>query len=162
VTLDFSSFNTETTNDRVQVYDLVSGNLLGTYSGNLNPPPTDITAGSGQMLVMWSTNKMIRGEGWQASYTITVSTEESDAVDNLRIFPNPTSGKLTVSFENSASRSVTLDLVSLKGAMVYSATTGPFKGMYEKTLDLSALAKGVYTLKITSEKGVSVSKVIVQ
>jgi hypothetical protein len=46
--------------------------------------------------------------------------------------------------------------------MVYSATTGPFKGMYEKTLDLSALAKGVYTLKITSEKGVSVSKVIVQ
>ena len=162
VTLDFSSFNTETTNDRVQVYDLVSGNLLGTYSGNLNPPPTDITAGSGQMLVMWSTNKIIRGEGWQASYTITVSTEESDAVDNLRIFPNPTSGKLTVSFENSASRSVTLDLVSLKGAMVYSATTGPFKGMYEKTLDLSALAKGVYTLKITSEKGVSVSKVIVQ
>jgi len=162
VTLDFSSFNTEETNDKIQVYDLGAGTLLGTYSGNMPDPPTGITSTSGEMLIIWSTNMSIRGEGWEASYSITVGTEESAAVDHLYVYPNPAHDNLVVKFDGEGLQTVQLDLYSLKGSLVYSDTRSNLTGQVEEHINLSNVAKGVYMLRITSEQGVSNTKVIVQ
>ncbi|MBC8315717.1 MAG: C10 family peptidase [Bacteroidetes bacterium] len=162
VILDFTSFNTQEIKDKVQVYDLISGQLLGTFSGNLTPPPTGITATSGRMMVMWSSNIMTRGEGWDASYSIVVGTEESEAVENLYIYPNPASNFLNVKFKATGIGQVTMELVTLTGRTIYSDATGSFENKVEKRLDLSGVAKGVYILRLSSKKGVSNTKVIVR
>lgn len=162
VILDFSSINTEETVDKIQVYDLGSGTLLGTFSGNMTTPPTGLTANSGQMLIMWSTNKTVRGTGWDASYTITVGTEESAAVENLYVYPNPARDYLMVKFDGTSLRSVQVDLYSLKGSRIYSDVLSNLSGQVEQRINLNGVAKGVYMLRITSEQGVSNTKVIVQ
>ncbi|NQV02708.1 MAG: C10 family peptidase, partial [Bacteroidia bacterium] len=163
VTLDFTSFNTEEEYDRILVYDLIpGGELLGTFSGDLTTPPTGITATSGQMLVMWSTNKMNRGVGWDANYTIVVGTEESEAVEHLYVYPNPVTSYLNVHFEATGIRQVKMELLSLTGRTIYSETIGTFGNKIEEQLDLSDIANGIYVLRLSSEKGVSNTKVIVQ
>ncbi|MBN1199026.1 MAG: C10 family peptidase [Bacteroidales bacterium] len=162
VILDFNSLNTEEINDKIQVYDLVAGTLLGTYSGDVTNPPTGITANSGQMLVMWTSNKTVRGVGWDASYSITVATEESAAVDHLYVYPNPAHDYLTVKFDVEGLHTVQIDLYSLKGSLVYSDLLPNLTGQVEERINLIPIAKGVYMLRITSEQGVSNTKVIVQ
>ena len=162
VILDFNSLNTEETNDKIQVYDLGTGTLLGTYSGDMTNPPTGITASSGEMLVMWSTNKTVRGIGWDASYSITVGTEESAAVDHLYVYPNPAHDFLMVKFDGTELGTVQLDLYSLKGTKIYSDVRLNVNGQVEERISLSGVSKGIYMLRITSEQGVSNTKVIVQ
>jgi len=162
VILDFNSLNTEETNDRIQVYDLGLGTLLGTYSGDMSDPPTGITATSGQMLVMWSSNKTVRGVGWDASYTITVGTEESAPVENLYVYPNPARDYLIVKFDAPSLRTVHLDLFSMTGRKVYSGVMNGIQGQVENRIDLTGLVKGVYMLRITSDQGISNTKVIVR
>ena len=72
LTLNFSSFDTEATNDVVNVYDgnTTSATLLGTFSGTTIP--SAITSTGGRMLVEFITNGSINFPGWDANYTSTV------------------------------------------------------------------------------------------
>jgi hypothetical protein len=160
ITLDFSFFNTEETNDKVQVYDLISGDLLGTFSGELDPPPT-VTANHGEMLVMWNSNKVIRGEGWDASYTIVVGTEESEAVQKLNVYPNPASDYLNIAFDASGVSSVQMDLLSVQGKTVFTQTIPGGQKTFTQQVNISELTQGIYLLRLTSEKGVTITKVVV-
>jgi hypothetical protein len=161
-TLTFSSFNTEEGKDQVSIYDLGGGILLATLSGNYTTPPGPFTSNSGQILMIFNANSTIRGEGWAASYTMTVATPDIQGVEAIKVYPNPTSGLLNVSFNVTETQSVQLDLVSMKGTTVYHENVGSFQGAFTKQLDLSGLAKGIYMLKMTGEKGVTMTKMVVQ
>jgi hypothetical protein len=161
-TLTFSSFDTEEGKDVVSVYDLGGGTLLGTLSGSYTTPPGPFTSSSGQILVIFTANSTIRGEGWEASYTMSVAVPDIKGVEAIKVYPNPTSGILNVSFNVTEMQSVQLDLVSMKGNTVYTEKVGSFKGAFSKQLDLSGYAKGIYMLKMTGETGVTMTKVVVQ
>jgi hypothetical protein len=162
VTLEFSSFNTEEENDRIQIYDLGTGTLLATYSGDYTTPPPAVTAGSGKMMVMWNTNKTVRGEGWAANYTMTVGTEEREHFTNLTVFPNPASSQVTVSFNMKNQGQMNLEMVSVKGGSILTESLPFFQGEYRKTFDITSLAKGIYLLRITSDEGTAVKKIVIE
>lgn len=69
VTLNFSSFETETNFDFVRVYDgdSASDPLLGEFSGNALPP--SLTASSGKMFLVFDTNISVNYPGWSATYS---------------------------------------------------------------------------------------------
>ncbi len=160
VTLSFDSFNTEANNDKVIVYDYVSGDILGTFSGTTIPP--SVTANSGQMYIMFMSDKINRGVGWHGSYSITVGTEEKKAFDNLSVYPNPTEGLININFSLSETQNVKIELVSVKGETVLNESIGNLKGSFTRQLDLSAFSKGVYMLRLTSDKGITNRKIIVE
>ncbi|MEQ1744097.1 MAG: S8 family serine peptidase, partial [Saprospiraceae bacterium] len=69
VTLNFSAFNTENNLDFVRVYDGTDSNapLLGEFSGTDIPPA--LTATSGNMYIVFTTDESITESGWSANYT---------------------------------------------------------------------------------------------
>lgn len=73
VKLTFKSFNTESGNDKLYVYNGTTTNapLLGTYSGSTKPAA--VTASSGKMLLRFVTNASVTKSGWSATYTSTIS-----------------------------------------------------------------------------------------
>ncbi|HOY32603.1 MAG TPA: C10 family peptidase [Bacteroidales bacterium] len=73
VKLTFTSFNTESANDKLYVYNGTSTNdpLLGTFSGTALP--SAVTASSGKMLLRFVTNASVTKSGWSAKYTSTVA-----------------------------------------------------------------------------------------
>jgi hypothetical protein len=162
ITVAFDNFNTEAINDKVQVYNAVNPpTLLATYSGDhTSSPPAPVTIPSGRAMVKWTSNKDIRGEGWDASYTVTVGTNDQKAFEDLSIFPNPTNGKVNIRFTMNEIQSVRIEILSLKGESVYSLNSGTIKGSFDKEIDLSSLAKGVYILRLISDKGTTNEKIV--
>ena len=135
---------------------------IAIISGQYSTPPDPVSTASGGMMVMFVTNKTIRGQGWDVSYTITVGTEDSKNFENLNVFPNPSEGKINLSFNMNDIQQVKVDVVSLTGQVVYSENSDNFKGHFERQLDLTGLSKGVYMLRLTSDKGITNKKIIIR
>ena len=164
VTLTFNAFNTEADNDKLQVVDLgppavVLASISGDHSAQL---PDPITSPSGKMMLMWNSNKDIRGIGWDASYTITVGTPEPENFSGLTVFPNPATNKVNIGFEIKQSQQIKIEILSLKGETMLSETMPCFKGEYSKCFDVLGYSRGIYLLRLTSDRGTSISKIILQ
>ena len=86
--------------------------------------------------------------GEEAKAEMTVA-EAMDADLDIEVYPNPTTGNLYI------------DAIGIQKVECYSAM-GQLVGVYENVneLNLSDLAKGVYTLRITVPQGVTVRKVV--
>ena len=74
----------------------------------------------------------------------------------VKIYPNPTSGKITVELTNYE-KAAQINIYNTLGSKVYSTST-----MNSVELNLSHLKKGLYVMSITSEGNVETKKVMVQ
>ncbi|MEI6898501.1 MAG: C10 family peptidase [Bacteroidota bacterium] len=163
-TLTFDSFSTEQTKDKVQVYDLIAGTLLGTFSGTYTTMPAPVTSNSGKMYIVFSTDPFNRGDGWSAHYTVdclNVGVEEK-SISGLSIYPNPASQFLNIEFSLNETQLVKLEMISGNGQTLYSETLRSAKGQINKHLDVASWAQGVYMLRITTDKETTSSKVIIR
>ena len=79
----------------------------------------------------------------------TVGISEADVLESLSFYPNPTSG--TITFNCTDIQKV--EVLDAKGRVVM---------IYESSymIDLSKLSKGYYTMRITTDNGVTIRKVI--
>lgn len=162
VTLTFTAFDTEETEDFIQVYDASNNQLQGEFSGSTIPDP--IYVESGELFIIWKTNGAITKSGWEASWEAdNVGIDESNnSLENLRVFPNPTNESLNITFKSKEYQGFDISLSSLTGETVYQSKTGIISGKYNQRINLRSLAKGVYFLNITSSEGTVNRKIIVQ
>jgi hypothetical protein len=114
------------------------------------------------MMLLWSSNSTVRGTGWNASYSMTVGTEEKENFTKLNVFPNPASDKLNIAFTLTESQNVKVEILSLNGLLLYTESINSVKGDFNRTINISEYAKGIYLLKLTSDRGTSVRKVVVE
>ena len=164
ITLTFDNFNTEVTNDKVQVYNVGVNppTIVGEYSGDhTSSPIPPLTINSGKAMVMWTTNKEIRGAGWNASYDVVLGTNDPNPFEDLSVFPNPTDGMLNIQFTMDKLQSVKIDILSLNGETIYQYT-GSCNGNFDKQVDLSSFAKGIYILRMVSDRGTLNEKIILK
>ena len=88
---------------------------------------------------------------------------EGDLFNNsFKIYPNPTNGNLTVTFNTTAKESVIIRLTDMKGDEVYRELKKPFSGEYKTNIDLSKEAKGIYMLNVITDKGIVNRKIVVE
>ncbi|MGE5425273.1 MAG: C10 family peptidase [Syntrophothermus sp.] len=158
ITLVFDSINTEATNDYIDVYDYVTSQKLGTYSGTTVPP--SVTSG-GKMMIVFKTNSTIRGGGFGASYTTIVGTEDK-TVNDLRVFPNPVQSKLNVNFDIDQTTNIRLEIVSTSGIQVFSKDLGMRTGNISEQINLNNVASGIYVLRIHTGQGITNRKIVVE
>jgi len=83
-----------------------------------------------------------------------VQIKENSSIIEAFVFPNPTTGKITIQAEGIES----IEIMSIRGELVISKKT---KGKNQKyLLDLSKESKGIYFIKVTTSNDVAVEKVI--
>ncbi|HXH17896.1 MAG TPA: T9SS type A sorting domain-containing protein [Chitinophagales bacterium] len=91
-----------------------------------------------------------------ASVQVTVVTgiDDVDVMEStLSIYPNPTSGSCEIAFELLNASELTVEMFSLEGQRVLSVKKGGSFGRNTYTLDLHALPKGAYFIKVSTEYG---------
>ncbi len=67
------------------------------------------------------------------------------------VFPNPTSGALTLTMETfGETQTLQLKVYSLIGQEMYSESISPFSGYKQVSLDLSRFPKGFYTVEVSN------------
>ena len=70
------------------------------------------------------------------------------------IFPNPTTGKLTI--ENTTSYNSIVSFYNINGKLIFKTNLNT--GI--QIIDISNFPKGIYTLKILSDKNITVRKIV--
>jgi hypothetical protein len=76
---------------------------------------------------------------------------------NFNVYPNPNNGIFNISISNSVENQ-TIEIKNIIGQIVYSETAS---NSSINTIDLSDLDKGVYTVSLVSESGISTAKKII-
>lgn len=82
------------------------------------------------------------------------------AVSSLRAYPNPTAGVLNIEFNSEASEA-NVQVFSTVGSVVAETTIYGNNGDFNHKLDLSNVAAGTYTVRITTERGTMVVPFII-
>jgi hypothetical protein len=88
----------------------------------------------------------------------------NNSINNIKIYPNPTKGKIKVEFKISEDIKVDLSILSLCGTplkLVYSNKLLK-KGKYTEHIDLSNLSKGIYLCRIATSKKIITEKIIIE
>ncbi|MBM3404001.1 MAG: T9SS type A sorting domain-containing protein [Bacteroidetes bacterium] len=165
LTLFFLAFDTEAGNDKVKIYDTQSGTLLAEYSGTFTTDnmPAPVTAPSGKMFVMFTTNQSVTAQGWKAYYVCApVTVEEQSPFTRLQVYPNPATDKIFVDLTTEKSDQITYTLLSLTGETLFSKKMDHQQGKIHESLDVSGISKGIYFLRISGSQGNMNQKVIIQ
>jgi hypothetical protein len=158
ITLNFNSLQTEAGLDKIKVYD--GSTQIADISGNTIPGPIEATSGS--MFITWSTNLSNCLQGWEAWYEVSnVGIHEESSVSNLEVYPNPASEAFHVSFLVEEKSNLIIKLVTLTGQTCYTEEMQAFSGIYQQDIAVSSLPAGLYFLEITSQKGTTNKKILV-
>ena len=149
----------------MKIYDLSTQQLLATYTGSYpaSSPPAPVTSPSGQVYMIWKTNSGINADGWQLHYeTLNIGIESQGLLAECHVWPNPASELLHLSFVVEKQQYINVQLFNATGSVVFSKDLKSFSGKYEEQIQVDKLAKGIYILKITGEKGIYNKKVVIQ
>lgn len=92
----------------------------------------------------------------------TIGIAENSILSTILVFPNPTNGTFTIAVPNADFNQLTINVIDIQGKVVYTATDKNVGTNYNKQINLEGIAKGLYYVKMTTEKGVKVHKLVVQ
>ncbi|MBC7862331.1 MAG: T9SS type A sorting domain-containing protein [Bacteroidia bacterium] len=106
------------------------------------------------------------GTGETEDYLITIDIPlgmtKSDIGKSIYVFPNPSNGIVNVGVSLVTPSRLTYQVINLNGATIYNEQAGIQNGNIKKTMDLSGFPKGVYFIKVISDKEVMMKKVVLQ
>jgi hypothetical protein len=90
--------------------------------------------------------------------TVTSATGIAEnAVDNAVVYPNPATDNLTVELNKTITGKVDVAIVDLTGRIVSQQT---FTSTDKLQMNIAGLAKGVYMIRVTTEKAQSVQRIV--
>jgi hypothetical protein len=158
ITLSFNSFDLEE-HDKLTVYSVgASTVLLGTFTGKKKPDP--IVSPTGALLIVFNSNGYNTAAGFDASYTSTITgNEELEISTGMTLYPNPATNIISIKTNNSLQGETTICIFNMNGVLLQQEK---FQSQDLIEMDVSALTKGFYLVKIQMNKGIETKKLVVQ
>ncbi|HNP99709.1 MAG TPA: T9SS type A sorting domain-containing protein, partial [Bacteroidia bacterium] len=92
----------------------------------------------------------------------TMEGEEVVEADEMNAFPNPTSGKMNLSFTSSATATYTFKVVNLLGDVLLYEESPVAVGNNLKEFDFSSFAHGIYFLEIKKPGEIQTIRIVVE
>ena len=85
-----------------------------------------------------------------------------NTLEGMKLYPNPASENVNISFTSSEMANATLTVCNLMGQVVYSENIAVSEGSNLVRVNTKAFSAGVYTVNIRTNKGTSTQKLIVR
>lgn len=80
-------------------------------------------------------------------------------LDNMKLYPNPNDGKFNLNFNLKNKGDAEVTVYDMQGKQVYNEKLSNFSGEYNKPIDISSNAKGIYFVKIQQGQHTQVKKI---
>lgn len=123
--------------------------------------PTHVFQSNGNYVVCLSAGNTCGSNNTCDTVNITVvGIEEPAFGQSLELYPNPTNGQVFVKLQLPEALDLRVSIVDLLGREVRSYEELNVSGTYQREFNLSNLGKGIYMLRIESEQGSLVRKII--
>ncbi|MBS4060251.1 MAG: T9SS type A sorting domain-containing protein, partial [Bacteroidetes bacterium] len=91
----------------------------------------------------------------------TVGVNEQN-LQNLRIYPNPSNGRIILAIDQLKAQSVTIRVNNIIGELVYSETTEANAGKLSREIGLEHLPDGVYMITVENAKSIAVQRITIR
>jgi hypothetical protein len=88
--------------------------------------------------------------------------QENELLNNINIYPNPTTGVFNIEVNEAKFSELAINVIDIQGKLVYTSTDKNLSSNYNKQINLEGLAKGLYYIKLSTNNGVKVKKLIIQ
>ncbi|MBN1950090.1 MAG: T9SS type A sorting domain-containing protein [Bacteroidales bacterium] len=152
ISVTINELDLEPEYDFLYVYDgeyPLEGNLLGIYNGSLENE--QFVAGSGSMLLDFTSDGSIGYPGWSISYTadFAVSENLNGTMSTWTLFPNPGDGRMQLRKTKADVQETFLTLFSATGEQLTNIEIS--HGNEVLQLDFSRFAPGLYYLRINDQ-----------
>ncbi len=93
-----------------------------------------------------------------------LSVDDNSKLSNLSIYPNPSKGEFTISFnsQNASNGAVNVSLYDLSGRLVFKNSYENQLNRFNETLKLKNLRSGVYIANISQGQSITTHKIIIE
>jgi hypothetical protein len=164
LTVYFRYFDTEPDMDVLNIYDLGSESLIASISGHYtdSEPPAPVTAPSGKMFLIFTSNSSVTGKGWELYYPKSTLGLNETQFHGLVVFPNPVKDRVNISFNNEKYQGMTTELISVTGDRSLIECSAISPGPVTRSFGTSSFSKGIYFLRITIDSEVAIRKIIIE
>jgi len=98
----------------------------------------------------------------QITGTAVADISEIQNLNEVRVYPNPSKGKFILELDSKKEDVVELSVTNMSGQLMYQENEQIVTGTFQKSIDLNALAKGVYSLEIKTSEGAINKKLVIQ
>ena len=103
------------------------------------------------MIETFAQGSFILSQGFQQPEIMTVSTTDLEIIPgDIMLHPNPTTGKIVLSYLSGTSSQNSVKIFNLDGALVFSETFTTITGQNDFTIDLSEQTRGIYYLEFVT------------
>jgi hypothetical protein len=85
----------------------------------------------------------------------------SSAEMNINVYPNPTEGMFNINITNARFNQFSVSIVDIQGKEVYSHVEKNNSSVYNKQVDLEGFAKGVYYIKMYTDRNIKIQKLVI-
>lgn len=164
-------------------YDRVAISMLGGYTGVANVVPDNITDGETAsytftynlpnnsdpdevwivgLLIDGKTGFIINANEQKLGSNLAVENPIHMTVKHIKMYPNPTSDILMVSFDLKESTDVNLTVYGMMGKRIKKRVLNNLSGNQNIQLDVSNLATGEYLVALETDKGAVTKTIIVK
>ncbi|MEO1258649.1 MAG: T9SS type A sorting domain-containing protein [Bacteroidota bacterium] len=163
LTIDFAIFNSQDCCDILHIFtsedfpDFPEWSLSGSFSGAISAPDR------GECLFLeFAANETLPGNGWEAHIQCSLTpTEEAPAVvEDLRVFPSPTSSALTVAFQHRAAEELTIEVIDVTGRTMQTRLLQAHFGNNRVEMNFSEIPAGLYLVALKGTSGRAVRRVV--
>ncbi len=93
---------------------------------------------------------------------VITNTQDLNLDFNVNIFPNPNDGKFNLTIESLESNDYEINLYDLNGRQLNYFSLKNISGTTNQVFDLQHLSEGIYFVKIKTQTGVLVEKIVVE
>lgn len=100
-------------------------------------------------------------EVWQGIW-IDHTGLSNKVISGMKMYPNPATDNVNVSFSSEESANAVLSVMNLMGQTVYTENVSIHEGYNLVNLSVNQFTSGVYMVNITTSKGISTQKLIVK
>lgn len=134
-------------------YSIDGGNTFGT-----NPIFDELEAGTYEVVVNSDDDQCVFEETIEIDYILGL---ESNQIDGLKVYPNPTDGVFKISYANSdISGFLRIDVVDVNGKILQNHRFSKYDESFEGMISLYAYPNGVYFLIFRDSEKLRMVKVI--
>ena len=121
------------------------GTLLGNEGGPFDPQSQDFS------LILSGNN-------------LTLGVDDNVLANNLVVFPNPSKGEFTISFNSNLNNNddVKVDIFDISGRLVYKNNFINNSANFSKTINLNNVASGIYVANISNGNNITSHKIIIE
>lgn len=96
------------------------------------------------------------------SGSVTGIENHESFVSNMIVFPNPSSETINVNLNLKSSQKVSVELTDINGKLILTKDAGTLTGESKQTLNVNNISKGTYLVRVVTESGIEVRKIVIE